>query len=303
MNTTLSQSLLELSDALEKLALALQQQKQTDAEARVRDFSVVVKKFTKAVTPQVAEADARMRLLVKHKHRKNFLLHYLKQQKTEAHSSQNHLRVDNYLCQLTDYLVQHYDHLKDFYRQFKSHLARNANFNHVPRPRTQAYIRQWCNMLKQRQLIDSFSTRQQGDIFVDINEIHQAKNFINGQWLEIHLRAQVARYLRQHIEHIQCFDILSQVHIIKPNGEKSELDLLLMLNNKIYWFECKSGNLSDYYERFADHRKLLASPPERSFVVVPESNDVLALNLKTRSGMTTLAATEMPEKLPVCLTV
>ncbi|MCS6935782.1 MAG: hypothetical protein NZM35_11650 [Chitinophagales bacterium] len=293
----LAQSLLMLSDALEALAKSLQQQKQADAEGRVKEFSLLVKKFTKAVQPHAATADAALRAEVRKKHHKNFLIGYLQQRYIIAHSSINHLHVDEYLRQCARFLTQHYTHLRYFYRQLKSSISANRNLVFNPRGSSLQYIQKWCTMLQQHKLIDGFVQLRQGEIAVDISEIHQARLFILGTWLEVLLRSEVARWMRQHIHRLQNFDILSQVQIIKPDGKKSELDLLLMLNGKVYWFECKSNMPAGYYTRFAEHRAVMQLPAEQSFLLIPEQNDQVAVEVISRCGMSVLTANNLAAQL------
>ena len=104
--------------------------------------------------------------------------------------------------------------------------------------------------------------------------------------------------MRKNIDKISSFDIMAQVEVQTPDRKTSELDLLLMINEKIYWFECKSGQIgAKYYNLFKKHKKYLQLPELQSFLLVPEMNLNQAEAVKQRSGMTLLYATQLENQL------
>ncbi|MBK9961549.1 MAG: hypothetical protein IPP06_09565 [Saprospiraceae bacterium] len=102
--------------------------------------------------------------------------------------------------------------------------------------------------------MDKFSEDRSNNLEIEIAEIHDATMFIYGHWLEILLRSKLASLLHKNLDRLESFDLLSQVVILKPDGTNSELDLLLMINERVYWFECKSGVIKDYFENLKNTR-------------------------------------------------
>jgi hypothetical protein len=150
--------------------------------------------------------------------------------------------------------------------------------------------------LHQIKLIDGFQ-QSENEIFVEIAEIHKATHFIQGYWLEILLRSTVARLMTEYLPAVQTFDLLSQVGIQLPDGQRTEIDLLLMVNREVFWFECKSGTLGDYYGRFERQGGMMNLDERHSFLVYPEANPNMATHLRVRSRMSFLTATGLKDQL------
>lgn len=293
----LSHSLHALAQALEQLATTLEQQQQhPDVVARdARALMAITQKIKSGAATAAIKKEPDQHIGARHQ--KDFLKKWLGQKKIMAVSIVNSLRADSYLYNLVDFLADHYHHLEAFYETLKKNQGIKKNFTFkTPSKQSLKYIRQWCSLLQQHEMIDEF-TSSETEIFVDINEIHKATQFIYGYWLEILLRLEAGNVMRANIDKISSFDIAGSVHIIKPDGSGSELDLLVMLNQKVYWFECKSGIIQSYYERFKQHRRLLQLPANQSFVVIPSGDGNVAIQTMKRSGMGTLFATDIATQL------
>jgi len=296
-NNQISKSLLELSDAIDQLALIIAQQKNIDNDLHVKQFAVIVNKF-KDSTKKLDNNTEGFNTQVQNKHKKGFLQDWLQQKNIYIGKNTNNLKVDEKLYEVADFLADHYKHLKDFYSQLKRHQNVRTDFiNHTKNKQTIKYIRKWCNMLHKNKIIDTFEFLNQSSIDVDIAKIHEATYFINGYWLEILLRKEIALLMRKNINKINSFDILVQVELVKPNKKSTELDILLMINNKVFWFECKSGNIGKYYKIFEKHRKLLELNEKQSFIVVPTMQMHQEKAAKENSGMSLLYATNLENQL------
>lgn len=295
-NQLLTQSLLELSEAIKKLADVLSIQSKADNEIHIRQFALIVNRFSQTAG-QLQQPANLTNESVKKKHEKGYIVKWLKQKNIISVDSVDNLKADEYLHQAVDYLAEHYNHLKDFYKQLKYQQNIRKNFTHKTTQQSINYIQKWCNMLQQHQLIDRFELPNDSEIFVDIAEVHTATNFIYGYWLEVLLRREIAQWMHKNLDKIHSFDIVSQAHILKPDRTKSEIDLLLMLNQRIYWFECKSGIIKEYYAKFNEHRNLFHLNEKQSFLVIPHKDSNIALEARKRADMTTLFGTELELQL------
>ncbi len=294
---TLSQSLLELSDALELLAFAIAQQKKLDNQAGVKEISLIHKKITQATKNLKKNTTQSLITKIKSKHQKGFLQDWLHKKNIYTGKSKPTLKVDNKLAEIAEFLADHYNQLQDFYKQLKRNQNIKKDFVATSKKSSIKYIRKWCNMLHDNKIIDSFYFLDQQTLDIDIAQIHQATYFINGFWLEILLRREIAILLRKNIDKLQSFDILAQVELIKPDKNSSEIDLLIMINQNVYWFECKSGNIGKYYKVFNHHRKLLQLNSTNSFLVVPAFQMHQAKAVIDKSGMSLLYATQLDNQL------
>ena len=298
-SSTISKSLLELSDAIENLAMIIADQKQEDNEAQIKQFSLIVKKFSKTtehITPNEKRAFESGQIISKHK--KGYLNKWLLDKNIYIGKSVGDLQVSKKLYDVADYLTDHYFLLSDFYSQLKRSQNLKHDFQTHTTKQSISYIRKWCEMLHKNKIIDSFYFMDSSVVDIDIAEIHKATYFINGYWLEIFLRKELAIALRKNIGKIDSFDILAQVEMVKPNKKTSEVDLLFMLNDQVYWFECKSGDIGHtYFERFSEHRRLFDLPSERSLLVVPTMHMNQAESVKRACGMNMLYATLLEQQL------
>ncbi|MBK7304088.1 MAG: hypothetical protein IPI90_12785 [Saprospiraceae bacterium] len=295
-NEQLSESLLELSDSLERLANTWLKQKEADMHVQVKEFSVLVNKFQKTVKGALPDQRDEA-AIIKAKHKKNFIISWLKAINVQAVDYANTLKAQTYLIDTADYLAHNFEHLKEFYTTLKYQQNLKRDFKFKTARSSLGYIKQWCTMLSKNKLLDKFSEDRSNNLEIEIAEIHDATMFIYGHWLEILLRSKLASLLHKNLDRLESFDLLSQVVILKPDGTNSELDLLLMINERVYWFECKSGVIKDYFEKFKEHKNLLKLPQEQSFVVVPEKDPNIAIHVRKRSEMTCLNSTELELQL------
>jgi hypothetical protein len=289
----LSQILLQLSDAIEELALLLAKEKVTDSNENIKNLHLITQKIKKL---QNNRNNRRQNILKKYK--KGYIKKYLNVRNIYIGDYVDNLKVDKKLYKIADYLADHYMQLEDFYRQLKRHQNIKRDFIAHTNKSAIAYIRNWSRMLHENKIIDAFTELDKHKIDIDIATVADATMFINGLWLEIFLRAELAKFMRQNLNKINTFDIMAQVKVQLPDRKTSELDLLLMINEKIYWFECKSGQIgSKYYKIFQKHKEYLQLPTSQSFLLVPEMNYNQAQAVKQRSGMTLLYATQIEQQL------
>ncbi len=290
-NKLISQSLIELSDAIEQLALMIAEQNGISSEQSDKQFEIITKKFNKTARKINKKTD-----FYKPFHHKGFLQDWLFKKNIYIGKSINDLYVDEKLYAVSDFLADHYFQLKPFYEQLKRSQCVKRDFKLKSTNKNIKYIRKWCNMLHRNKIIDSFNVLNNGLVDIDIAEIHNATLFINGLWLEIFLRKEIGKLLRNNLQKIESYDILAQVEIVKPNKKNSEIDLLLMLNGEIFWFECKSGEITrTYYKRFAEHKKLFGL--SNAYLVTPQMNFNQAEKVKEQSGLEMLYATSLDKQL------
>jgi hypothetical protein len=290
----LSQILLQLSDAIEELALLLAKQKVADKDESFKKLQLLTQKIKNLQNGNNTDDKDKL----KKKFRKGFIIEYLNKRNIYTGNHINNLHVDQKLYQIADYLVEHYIRLEEFYKTLKHYQNIKRDFITHTNKSAIGYIRNWSRMLHNNKIIDAFTELDRQKIDIDIASVSEATRFINGRWLEIFLRAELAQFMRQNLNKIQSFDIMAQVEVEMPDHKTSELDLLLMINEKIYWFECKSGQIgSRYYNLFKKHKKYLQLPEQQSFLLVPEMNLNQAEAVKQRSGMTLLYATQIEQQL------
>jgi hypothetical protein len=293
---TISKSLHELSKAIEQLAEIITHEKESD-NTQAKDLSLLVDSFANSTKQLQLKAKKQNSNNLINKHKKGYLEDWLQEKYIYTGRSIDQLRVDEKLFKVADFLADHYRQLREFYSELKRHQNFKEDFISYTDKSSFNYIKNWLKLLEENSIIESYHVLKRNKIDVDIAEIHKATLFISGNWLEILLRKEVALALYKHADKIYSFDILAQVQLIKPDKTNSELDLLLMINNKVFWFECKTGAIGSYYKRFEQHRKLMGLDDEHSFLVVPEPHKHHNKIALQRSGMSTIYATDIEKQL------
>jgi phage FluMu protein Com len=80
-------------------------------------------------------------------------------------------------------------------------------------------------------------------------------NFFNGEWLEWFVFMKVASWL---VDKQFKFSCLRSFHLDLPNGDKHEIDLFFLINDKIpLWIECKAGEFRSFINKYAELCKRL----------------------------------------------
>ena len=103
-NNKISKSLLELSDAIEQLALIIDKQKDIDNSKQVEQFELIVDKFadtTKAINKKDTNSFSDR---IKAKHKKGFLEDWLQEKNIYIGKSIETLKVDEKLYKIADFL-------------------------------------------------------------------------------------------------------------------------------------------------------------------------------------------------------
>jgi len=306
----ISRSLRALSDAIDALAVLLDSEGTIDKTKTKNEFTVLVNKFSKTIStvkPKTANKKENKPLPGKEKNKiisdqaaqinklrhKDFLKSWLYERGIIVTAGENVLNSERYLNATTTYLIEHYKYLQPFLKELRLKQHLKENFEYKPNHLSIDYIKGWCRMLHQQHLIDSYLVKKSGEVFVDVSTIHEATNYIFGNWLEIYLRKVIRQIVKSNLSALKSFDILSQAQIELPDGTKSELDLLIMINDQVLWFECKSSKIGDYYKKYAERRVILGLSGDHSLLIIPDDNDQLNVQIKNSTGMTPLAATNM----------
>ncbi|OON95213.1 MAG: hypothetical protein ATN36_08965 [Epulopiscium sp. Nele67-Bin005] len=105
------------------------------------------------------------------------------------------------------------------------------------------------------------------------------QNFITGGWLEIFVKHNILQILK-HAK-ITKYEIISNVDITLPSGEKTELDIVLHINQEIFWIECKTGGYQEYISKYNQFIKNYNLNSQNCFLVTVETEKE---NLRKLSG-------------------
>lgn len=99
-------------------------------------------------------------------------------------------------------------------------------------------------LLKQYHFLKNYSySKPCKEIFVQPADSPQARDFLNGKWLERCLRIKIIKNINKR-NHAVKFSYMTNIQIEFEGGGKRELDIIFEINGRIYWFEAKTENLN-----------------------------------------------------------
>ena len=108
-------------------------------------------------------------------------------------------------------------------------------------------------------------------------------NFFNGEWLEWFVFMKVASWL---VDKQLKFSCLRSFHIELSNGDKHEIDLFFLINNKIpLWIECKAGEFRSFINKYAELCKRLKFDRKNFLLLVSGIADDKILGLTNTFDM------------------
>lgn len=113
-------------------------------------------------------------------------------------------------------------------------------------------------------------------------------NFLTGGWFE--------RYVFE-INGISedNYEILTNVHIILPDNNIMELDILVYYNNKYFYIEVKTGDYRQCIKKYTENVKILKF--DMSFFIHTDINNLVASQLTNIMNMYVVNINNMKEIL------
>lgn len=119
--------------------------------------------------------------------------------------------------------------------------------------------------------------------------------FLTGGWLEVYLRRKVRGLLLSH--HGPRFELAQGVLVTLPGGGDGELDLLVALDGRLYWFEAKSGTYAEYLERYSLLAAMLGLPRSRCLMLFADLDRDRAERLMQRHPLTFVPLADLDLRL------
>lgn len=193
-----------------------------------------------------------------------------------------------------------YSRIKKVYNSIKSKLNSGMGFWVDLKNATQeevSYSCQLCNSLYQIAFLSEYKyfKSPQFQIYAKPSRIPTAINFFTGQWLERFIKLEIKNSIRKLGKPVK-FEFLTNPQIILPNGDDFELDLLLYLEDEIFWFEAKTGDYQNYVDKYSRMSKIMQIDNQHSFMVLTEVSNQNCVALKQLYGMEVVSIENFSEK-------
>ena len=198
------------------------------------------------------------------------------------------------------FLGDRYETLKDFARVLKkksagAHRANSLSLKNKSESEI-SHVVQFGNDLKRNALLQDFRYVKKDRVaFFELQDEGIVKNFFTGDWLERYVQLKVVEVLKQLLPDVTP-KVLANAAVEFPSGEKAEFDLIVGLDSKVLWLECKSGkdypkDVSKYGGIAKNHIKI--EPQDAALVLLVELTDEEKTNNSHFAGMQVIHMTQL----------
>jgi hypothetical protein len=185
------------------------------------------------------------------------------------------------------FLGDRYSSLEKLYDKLKWSLSTKRQFELSLADASQEEIAnstQFCTLLKQYAFLTSYHYKSEDRLIrAKASTEGFVQNFLTGSWLERYIKEKVAKVLRsKNLPH----EIALGYQVVLPGGEPMELDVLVMVQGRVFWFEAKTGEFQAHISKYSRIRKLLGLRPQESFLVLLGMDKARAKELSALHEMT-----------------
>ncbi|WP_038043636.1 DUF1887 family protein [Thermus tengchongensis] len=191
------------------------------------------------------------------------------------------------LTRLALFLGDRYPSLEKLYERLKQSLSTKRQFELSLSEASQEEIAnstQFCTMLKQYALLTSYHYKsEERRIRAKASTEGWVQNFLTGGWLERYVAEKVRKFLRsKNLPH----EVAVGYQVALPNGDAMELDVLVRVGERVYWFETKTGDFQAHIAKYAGLKKVLGLSARESFLVLLGMDKTRAKELSALHGLT-----------------
>ncbi|TBH21091.1 hypothetical protein ETP66_04555 [Thermus thermamylovorans] len=191
------------------------------------------------------------------------------------------------LTRLALFLGDRYPSLERLYERLKQSLSTKRQFELSLSEASQEEIAnstQFCTLLKQYALLTSYHYKsEERRLRAKASTEGWVQNFLTGGWLERYVAERVRKLLRsKNLPH----EVAVGYQVTLPGGEAAELDVLVRVGERVYWFEAKTGEFQAHIAKYAGLRKVLGLSPKESFLVLLGVDRTRAKELSALYGLT-----------------
>ena len=121
-------------------------------------------------------------------------------------------------------------------------------------PEQKQIIRQFCQLLKNAQLLETFSYQGKPDFKIELKATGAELNYVEGVWLEKYIKQEMERIVQAYLTQPgMLYEALPNPKIVFSDSSNTELDLFFALGKRVFCVEAKmkpnAKDLTDYLSR------------------------------------------------------
>ncbi len=179
---------------------------------------------------------------------------FLKERGILVYEGQDDLNRNEAFEHLARHLGAHFDLLAPFYEKVKRLVAsgRGSKFEieQFTEPERSSAV-QFGTLLHRHGMLKDFYYHRSPKRALRVIPTKDGKTgqFLTGGWLEIFVSLLLSKRLRAHLSPAK-YQMLYNVKGALPDGREFEADIMAVIEGRMFWLECKTGNWQDYSARF-----------------------------------------------------
>jgi len=176
------------------------------------------------------------------------------------------------------YIGSHYDEVLPILQKIKQSMQTGRKFQYSVKNSSQNAIMhmcQLCTRLHQSALLEEYNYTKSPTYLIKAKPSNQGlvQSFFSGEWYERYIIIMIEKILSSlNIKYNTrtAYSIFNNISIRMSNGNQAELDIVVFIEEDLYWIECKSGNYQFHVAKYNSMIKDLDFSQERSHLVVAD---------------------------------
>lgn len=173
------------------------------------------------------------------------------------------------------FIGKHYLEVKDFLKLLKRCISDHKEGEMDLKEFSSKKICSICFLaqtLNTLDILESYSYSKAPDYILKFKPMDKAsnQNFITGKWLEIYTMLTIKSIISKAS---LKGDVMCNLQMHLENGDSYELDVVAIIESKIYWIECKTNKYQSYIPRYESITELLNLDANHAFVLVGNTQE------------------------------
>lgn len=205
--------------------------------------------------------------------------------------------ADPVLNSLAQQLGSNYELVKPLYQRIKRNMQQGNEFTLKLKGEAGSTISRICsfaNHLYRVAFLEEYHYRRSPQFLLRARPTQKplAQNFFSGDWLEryvLQLVQSAVERLSKQLERKFDLAYVTNPHITFNNGQEGELDIMLHVDDQIYWIETKSGDYQQHIEKYSMMARVMNLDANHAIMVLPDIAPTDSANLAGLFHMTVFA--------------
>jgi DNA-binding Lrp family transcriptional regulator len=185
--------------------------------------------------------------------------------------------LDPKLSEIADFLGRYLAWIRPFYTRLKATLneGQEIEFSLIGyQGRDVTHTLNFCKILREAGFLATFTYRRAPycKVVTRLNRTPAAINFLSGGWLEHYIRDRVISILTTHPATRDVpFAFMKNPRILLPGDEDFEFDFLLMVGEKVFWIEAKTGEYLEFLNKYERVSRMLGLTRNNNLLVLVDA--------------------------------